>query len=50
MLLAYGPGIPANAALPEIDIEDLAPGIAMRLGVNLSDIDGRGPDWLARIG
>jgi predicted AlkP superfamily phosphohydrolase/phosphomutase len=41
LLLAYGPGIPTNALLPEMALEDLAPSIAARLGVTLDDVDGR---------
>jgi predicted AlkP superfamily phosphohydrolase/phosphomutase len=47
VLLAYGPGIPTRTALPMVHIEDLAPGIAARLGVTLPDVDGRVPAWLA---
>ncbi len=47
LLLAYGPGIRAGEALSPIDLEDLAPGIAARLGVDLAGVDGRAPAWLA---
>ena len=47
VLLAYGPGIPTGKAMSAVHIEDLAPGIAARLGVPLPDVDGRAPAWLA---
>jgi predicted AlkP superfamily phosphohydrolase/phosphomutase len=47
LLLAYGPGIGGGATLDPIDVEDIAPGIAARFGVDLGDVDGRAPAWLA---
>jgi hypothetical protein len=47
MLLAYGPGIPSRTILETVDLEDIAPGIAARLGVELGNVDGRSPSWLA---
>jgi predicted AlkP superfamily phosphohydrolase/phosphomutase len=46
-LLATGPGIPTRAALPDLDLEDLGPSLAGRLGVKLDDVDGRPANWLA---
>jgi len=46
LLLALGPDIPANTTLPDIQLEDLAPTIAARLGVRLADVDGRIVPWL----
>ena len=45
-LLASGPGIPTGARLPPIAVEDLAPSIAARLGVDLPEVDGRIVSWL----
>jgi predicted AlkP superfamily phosphohydrolase/phosphomutase len=50
LLLALGPGIPAGAALSALDMEDLAPSIAARLGLSLGDVDGHPAAWLARTG
>jgi predicted AlkP superfamily phosphohydrolase/phosphomutase len=47
LLLARGPGIIAGAELPVMDIMDLAPSVAARLGVALPDVDGVPVDWLA---
>ena len=47
LLLARGPGISQATAPSSIDIIDLAPSIAARLGVCLDDIDGRPAAWLA---
>jgi predicted AlkP superfamily phosphohydrolase/phosphomutase len=44
--LAFGPGIQSGTALPSVDLEDLAPSIAGRLGVLLEDIDGQAAPWL----
>jgi predicted AlkP superfamily phosphohydrolase/phosphomutase len=41
LLLARGPGIPSDALLPDMAIEDFAPSIAARLGLALDDVDGR---------
>jgi predicted AlkP superfamily phosphohydrolase/phosphomutase len=41
LLLATGPGIPAGTVLPSIPVEDIAPTICARLGVQLRDVDGR---------
>jgi predicted AlkP superfamily phosphohydrolase/phosphomutase len=46
LLLALGPGIPPGAVLPAVDVEDIAPCIAARLGVRLDDTDGRAVPWL----
>ena len=48
LLLTFGPGVPTARELPAIEIEDLAPSVAHRLGVTLEDIDGRSLPWLAR--
>jgi predicted AlkP superfamily phosphohydrolase/phosphomutase len=50
LLLAVGPGIPAGTVQPALAIEGLAPSIAARLGVDLDDVDGRAPAWLANPG
>jgi hypothetical protein len=47
LLLALGPGIPAGNVLPSLDVENLAPSIAARLGVRLDDADGQPAPWLA---
>jgi predicted AlkP superfamily phosphohydrolase/phosphomutase len=47
LVLAYGPGIPANTTFPSLATEDLAPSIAARLGVALEDVDGHAVPWLA---
>src|SRR5207302_8603079 len=47
LLLARGPGISPETAPSSIDIIDLAPSLAARLGVCLDDIDGRPAAWLA---
>ncbi|HEX8665824.1 MAG TPA: alkaline phosphatase family protein [Beijerinckiaceae bacterium] len=47
LLLAAGPGLPSRTTLPTLDLEDLAPSIAARLGVTLADCDGRAAPWLA---
>jgi predicted AlkP superfamily phosphohydrolase/phosphomutase len=41
LLLATGPGIPPRAMLPTVPMSDIAPTICARLGVQLSDVDGR---------
>jgi predicted AlkP superfamily phosphohydrolase/phosphomutase len=41
LLLATGPEIPPGAVLPSIPVEDIAPTICARLGVELPDVDGR---------
>jgi len=41
LMFAAGPGMPAGALLPEIELEDIAPSLAARLDVALDDIDGR---------
>lgn len=46
LLLAIGPGVPTDTVLPCVDLEDLAPSIAARLGVELEDVDGRPVPWL----
>jgi predicted AlkP superfamily phosphohydrolase/phosphomutase len=48
LLLTFGPGVPTARELPAIEIEDLAPSVAHRLGVVLEDIDGRPLPWLVR--
>jgi predicted AlkP superfamily phosphohydrolase/phosphomutase len=40
LLLATGPGIRHGAVLPSIPVEDIAPTICARLGVELPDVDG----------
>jgi len=45
LLLATGPGIEPGAALPPLEIIDLAPSLAARLGVALPDVDGRPVAW-----
>jgi predicted AlkP superfamily phosphohydrolase/phosphomutase len=47
LLLATGPGLPARTTLPALDLEDLAPSVAARLGVTLQDCDGEAVPWLA---
>ena len=46
LLLAFGPGIPGSTALPAVELEDLAPSIAGRLGVAIEDVDGAAAPWL----
>jgi len=46
LLLAIGPGVPSDRVLPCVDLEDIAPSIAARLGVGLEDVDGRPVPWL----
>ena len=46
LLLAYGPGIPSSTVLPSIEVEDLAPSIAGRLGVSFGETDGKTLAWL----
>ena len=41
LLLAYGSGIPSSTVLPSIEVEDLAPSIAGRLGGSFGETDGR---------
>jgi len=41
LLLATGPGIPSRVVLPSTPVEDIAPTICARLGVELPDVDGR---------
>lgn len=50
LLLARGPGLPANTRLPALDVEDLGPSIAARMGVALADVDGIAAPWLAGAG
>ena len=50
LLLARGPGLDPRQEPPELAIEDLAPSIAARLGVELRDVDGTPVPWLARVG
>src|SRR5438105_12122367 len=47
LLFARGPGISHTTTPSSIDIIDLAPSIAARLGVSLHDVDGRPAAWLA---
>jgi predicted AlkP superfamily phosphohydrolase/phosphomutase len=47
LLLALGPDIPSNTALPDLNLEDLAPSITARLAVTLEDVDGRVVPWLS---
>ncbi len=47
LLLARGPGIAPGARPPEIRIEDLAPSIAARLGVAMTEADGSPVGWLS---
>ena len=46
LLLAIGAGVPRDTVLPCVDLEDIAPSIAARLGVGLEDVDGRPVPWL----
>jgi predicted AlkP superfamily phosphohydrolase/phosphomutase len=48
LLLAMGPGIPTGTTLPSMQIEDFAPSLSARLGVELDDVDGRVVPWLAK--
>jgi predicted AlkP superfamily phosphohydrolase/phosphomutase len=50
MLLARGPGIGSGYRPEGLDIEDLAPSLAARLGVALDRVDGSPVDWLSRVG
>jgi predicted AlkP superfamily phosphohydrolase/phosphomutase len=47
LLLAYGPGIPGALELPPMNVEDLGPSIAGRMGVPLDGVDGIPAAWLA---
>ena len=46
LLLAFGPGIPGSTELAAVELEDLAPSIAGRLGVAIEDVDGAAAPWL----
>jgi hypothetical protein len=47
LLLVRGPGMARGARHPDIDMIDLAPSLAARLGVDLPDVDGIPVPWLA---
>jgi predicted AlkP superfamily phosphohydrolase/phosphomutase len=47
LLLARGPDLPANRVFPRIAMEDLPVGLAARLGVPLTEVDGEAVGWLA---
>jgi hypothetical protein len=47
LLLALGPGLPARTKFAPVDLEDLAPSVAARLGVTLDECDGRAVPWLS---
>ena len=47
LLLARGDGFSPNKRMPGIDVEDLAPSIAARMGVALDDVDGQAVSWLS---
>ena len=47
LLVAHGPGMRAGERMPALAVEDIGPSIAARLGVRLSDVDGRPAAWLA---
>ncbi|HEY5712287.1 MAG TPA: hypothetical protein VIT38_10360 [Allosphingosinicella sp.] len=49
MLIACGPDIPADRAMPPIAVEDIGPSLAARLGVTLANVDGRVVGWLAGV-
>lgn len=46
LLIARGPGLPAGAEMPAIEVEDIGPSIAALLGVALDDPDGKPAVWL----
>ena len=47
LLIAAAPDVEAGAQLPPVDIEDIGPSIAARLGVELAGVDGAPVGWLA---
>ena len=47
VLLVRGPDIEPEARQPAIDVVDIAPSLAARLGVSLDGVDGRAIPWLA---
>lgn len=47
LLVARGPGLPADRAFPRLRMEDLPVSLAARLGVALADVDGEAAPWLA---
>ncbi|MEA3003748.1 MAG: hypothetical protein QOH81_2536 [Sphingomonadales bacterium] len=47
LLIARGPGLAAGAGMPGLEVEDLGPSIAARLGISLDQVDGRAARWLA---
>lgn len=47
LLLARGPGLPANRVFPRLAMEDLPVSFAARLGVTLGDVEGEAAAWLA---
>lgn len=49
LLLARGPGLAPVDEPRELAIEDLAPSIAARLGVELANVDGAAASWLSRV-
>ncbi|HEY0411542.1 MAG TPA: alkaline phosphatase family protein [Allosphingosinicella sp.] len=48
LLIARGAGLGAGAAVPGLAVEDFAPSIAARLGMDLPGVDGRAVPWLAQ--
>ncbi len=50
LLLIRGAGFAAGASFAPIEVEDLGPSIAARLGVRLDDVDGAVVPWLASRG
>ncbi len=49
LLLARGPGLEPGGRRPGIGIEDIAPSVAARLGVELPDVDGQPVSWLSGL-
>jgi predicted AlkP superfamily phosphohydrolase/phosphomutase len=47
LLIAVGAGLDAGARTDDIDVEDIGPSIAARLGVPLAQVDGKPIAWLA---
>ncbi|HWT13076.1 MAG TPA: hypothetical protein VN231_10020, partial [Allosphingosinicella sp.] len=47
LLIAAGPGFAAGAELAPVEVEDLGPSVAARLGVELGEADGVVVAWLA---
>lgn len=50
LLIAAAPDLEGGAVLPPIEVEDIGPSIAARLGVHLEAVDGTAVGWLTRPG